>query len=92
MVSTTAVTEAVTGVLRAPRRSIGTVTHLVPHPAPAASAAEASPVLEAVRRDPALTPGQRTALVELYTSFRAGPAERELPEVDLTAAGRAHVC
>lgn len=92
MVSTTAVSEAVTGVLRAPRRSLGTVTHLVPRPGTALTSAETSPVLDAVRRDPALTTGQRIALVELYESFRAGAPEHIEHDIDHAAAGRAHVC
>ncbi len=92
MVSTTAVTEAVTGVLHLPRRSMGTLTHLVARPGSRLVSAESSPVLDAARRDPALTAGQRLALVERYESFRVGPPVHVPHEIDHAAAGRAHVC
>ena len=86
MVTTTAVSDVVSGVLRAPRRHVSGLTHRAERPA-------VSAVPDAVRRDPALTVGQRTALVELYESFRTAPPARTAEaEVDHSAAARAHVC
>ena len=92
MVSTSTVSEALSGVMGAPRRSMGSLTHLVPRPGAPLTSAESSPVIEAVRRDPALTSGQQVALTELYASFRADPAVHVEHVVDLAAASRAPVC
>src|SRR4051794_8118332 len=37
---------------------------------------ESSPVVEAIRADPALTPRQRDALIEIYESFAGRPSRR----------------
>ncbi len=92
MVSTTAVSEMVSGVLRAPRRSVGTLSDFVPRPGSPVPSVEPSLVLDAVRRDPALTTGQRIALAELYESFRASSPGHVDHDIDHGAAVRAHVC